>query len=557
MIWLLFLVGNIISILVNYLIERLQIKKHITGKTIFMVTIIAMAIFGGIMLNTTSELVMFQAEEAPNRVMKKIKGIEANTNYKIEFEIDAKSNTTENFTITIAEQNKFLDDINKKEIKLDNYEGIKTIEFITTTETKELGIYFESKTTDENTHLKIKSLKINEKEKVLNYKFLPTELVNKLLNIFESKKGIWERMHLLQQSVIAAKDYNFLGIGGGAWRYIYTQYIDYNLMATEVHSYIGQITVEFGLIGIIAYLGLIISLGIKTIQYLLKNKNNIKVISIACAIGVLFVHSILDFDMSFFLILLTFYVLIAILQNNIDKEEVNLKNYGVYLNYIGIGICIIAIIINFNSLFGKVYYENKIKDATTREERVQAQRSNFMLNPYNTKYLSERITGLQRYRKNTKSISEQQNIELLIVIDKYIHKLYKREPYFFSNEIMQMFGKNAIELIKNGETERGNKALQTLLQVYERNYEQYKYRTNENFEKMMCLTEITRLLKQENLEIAKQFKEVTEKSYNIIKKNWAEVDKCRESEQLMEWNMLEIDKMMEKINKICMSAMNL
>ena len=95
---------------------------------------------------------------------------------------------------------------------------------------------------------------------------------------------------------------------------------DYLYYAKEGHSYILEVWMSFGIIGILAYI-FIISITLKNGTDLLKNtnKNNEKYktfLSIIVGLSFIIVHSIMDFDMSYLIIEMVFYMFIAIINDN-------------------------------------------------------------------------------------------------------------------------------------------------------------------------------------------------------------------------------------------------
>ena len=61
--------------------------------------------------------------------------------------------------------------------------------------------------------------KINDKEFVLNYRFLPTDIINKLKYMKLSQKSVWERWAFLKDGVKIVLQNNLVGLGGDCWQY--------------------------------------------------------------------------------------------------------------------------------------------------------------------------------------------------------------------------------------------------------------------------------------------------------------------------------------------------
>lgn len=236
-IWISVIIFSLISAIINYLLQKLPNKKiHINIK-IIPIAIIAIIVAIIILLNIKSDLVMFKGAEAPTIIRKQVCRTLGDRECLIKLDIEAKTNIEDNFTITLLEKDKSLKDIKETSSTLGNFNGIKEINVTLQEDTAEIAIYFKSKENNENTELRVKSLYVNGKEIILNYKFLPTALVNKVKNSSLANNNIVERVNFIKSAVIGAINNNFIGIGGGGWKYIHSKYQDYSSQITEVHSY--------------------------------------------------------------------------------------------------------------------------------------------------------------------------------------------------------------------------------------------------------------------------------------------------------------------------------
>lgn len=495
-IWGLVVLYTIISAIINYFQQKMpEIKLKINLK-IILISLFAIIILVVLLLNIKADLVLFKGQNAQNTIRKTVCKIDNTKDYTFKLEIEAKSDIKDNFTISIIEQDEKYTDINETSITLDNFTGTKEIKITPLEETKYSRIYFKSKENNKNTELRIKALYVNDKEIIINYKFLPSDLITKIFSSGLTSNNIVERVGFLKSAIIGGIDNNLLGIGGGGWQYIHAKYQDYNSLITEVHSYIGQIFVELGLIGFVSYLGIIISLIVKCIKFI-KTKNK-ELVGIMCAILVLILHSILDFEMSYFLIMLVVYILIAILTTKInDNSKFN-------INKIAVIICatiIIApnIIINSNALYSRAYFEPKIINTSTSfTEKINLQAANVKLNPYNLKYQTTYIKSWQIYRTSLQDISAEDNINFIITTNNLIEKLYKNEPLYQDTEIFNIFKVNTIQLIKNGDTENCERYIKLIYEIYTNIGVTNKYRAFLLIQQLNELSEFTYQLNELN-----------------------------------------------------------
>lgn len=322
--WLMTSLMFIIASFALELIDRIYNKiEKITKKTytvIITVCIIGIVLFVAVGINLTRPLTIFGANSSSGMVKYKIQNIEPNTNYSLKFDINAKStlNNIENYKITVSEENKYYDKVEDHKITFNNFEGIKEINFKTSSETIELAIYIESEYKIAQLGLTINSLTINSKEHPLNYLYLPVSIVDKIKDINLKDKSVWERGTYYKDALKIINNNWATGLGANVWRYKYIEVQEYNYSATEVHSFPIQILLENGIISVILLGIIIILIIVRLIKDIKAEKNNV---GIFLALILLILHSFVDFDMSFYYIMMLFFVLLAILPYQNQKEK--------------------------------------------------------------------------------------------------------------------------------------------------------------------------------------------------------------------------------------------
>lgn len=319
--WTVFAIVIISSYIINLLAEKINnYIKNVNLKKIGLgiaVLLIIIAIYTAIGLFMYDKYEVFNNNIVSDYKVKVINNIEANTEYLLEFNIDAYTSEDEKkpYAIKVIQKNIKNQEIESKEIHFGNYNGIQNIELQTNPETTELRIEFtiDEKCTDRK--LVINELKINNKKIALQYKYLPTKLVEKIKNINIKYKTLQERKEMVVNAIELSKENFITGIGGNGWQYKYKDVQTYNYTARKIHSYPAKILLEYGLIGIIAYFGILTIITTETI----KNKNSKGII---LAVIVLLIHSIMDTDMEYAHILIyTFGLLGAISSSTECKKE--------------------------------------------------------------------------------------------------------------------------------------------------------------------------------------------------------------------------------------------
>ena len=430
MLWLLLCITSLFASMLAFLSEKLNGKlikikmQHMIFSMVAILVIMIVTIIIG--LQQTKPLVMFNVSNSEKKITKEIYQVQGNTNYTFTFDLEAKSIyvNTDIFKITILEKNKYFDDIKQTEIKFGTYSGKKEISITTVENTTEIFIIFSSQIVKDDTYLKVNKLVINNHEEILNYKYLPTSLVNKIKNINFNTKSAWERGVFITDALKLVKNNSLFGIGGDGWQYREGEVQSYYYWAREVHSYPVQVFLEFGIIGFLSLVSIVILI-IKYSYNYLKRKNDIECVTILCSILVVFLHSFLDFDMSYMCIMLMIFALIGILntmimpENNEKKQTKNILNILLFIGLI--------LILGINGLNQFIYSKITVVEDENNVDIAYQELQD--INKYPTYLLSvkeQNINMTQMYSKahkldkNTEII---ENLEFILKYEKYYNSL--------------------------------------------------------------------------------------------------------------------------------------
>ena len=294
-------------------IEKISKKPYIIALISITVITLLLIVIG---LKLITPLKVFSSEDSSGYVKYNIPNIKPNTEYTLKFNINAKSTAENlnNYKITIDEEDKYCEKITSHEIEFNNFNGTKEFNFITTDETNEFAIYIESKYKIAQLGLTINSLYVNDEEYALNYLYLPVSLVYRLKDINFKDKSVWERGTFYYDALKIIKTNFLFGFGGNAWNYKYKEVQSYNYSSKEVHSFFFQIFLENGIIGALA-LCIIIYYIIKT--FIKYNKNNLAIFIVTFLIVF---HSLVDFDMSFYYIMIMTFTFLGVISSNKNEK---------------------------------------------------------------------------------------------------------------------------------------------------------------------------------------------------------------------------------------------
>lgn len=304
------------------LLKRIKLKYYIIAGLIICAIIIYLLYIG---INTIAPLELYKNINMDNNaVTRDINEVTPNTSYTFEFDINSEVDfkVEDNYKIQICERNKYDDIIETHEFEFGTYKGTKTIEFTTTKDTCKFLLRFESKSKVAQKGLTINNMKINGEDRAVNYKYLPIRLVDKVKDIKFNTISVQGRLSYYKDTIKLIGRYGILGVGADGWKDRRVEVQEYYDSANEAHSYILEVFCEFGIIGFIAIISIIIYILKLIIDIGKQKETDVINMSIVIAILAIIIHSSVDFDLSFMYMLIMFFTLIAMVNN----EKIAMKN---------------------------------------------------------------------------------------------------------------------------------------------------------------------------------------------------------------------------------------
>lgn len=390
----------------SYLKINISIKKIIV---LFFIGLFLCVVLFFILLQIPDSLTLFNTPTSSRTTtIKQINYIKPNEKYTFEFNIESTSSGKENYHIMIFELNDSLKDLKVHRISFDEFKGIKTYSFITTENTKIIKIACKVNTINENTKLTIHECFMNQSKLLINYKYLPTNFIFRMFHIFSGDNSMQERFIFIKDGITIGMQHFFTGSGANGWKYNFKDIQTSDYYTTEVHSYPIQLFIETGFFGIILFILLCMNIGIDSYRFLRSENQGVFIKASLCALLSLFLHSCIDFDMSFFSILLACYTVIFLLVpffKHITLWQIKKKviYYGIsLLLLIALVYCLLLNIGNFLSDTSNI----------------------------NSLELSEKVLTFNPYNKEARAIqlSAQMNSQLLGNTSKDLELFIKYEP---------------------------------------------------------------------------------------------------------------------------------
>lgn len=322
----------LIALLICKLYKRVCKIKIKTYIWIAIVGVILIGIMFVVGMQLTIPLKLFENDSDNEEVRYKLSRVDKSTPYTFELDIASytKNGNDSNYTIEIVEENKYYDVITTHEIEFGDYVGKKEISFTTSDETVAMVIYFKSASKKVQNSFTINSLYVNGKEVGLNYLYIPMRLVERIDSFSINSKSLWERLVYYVDGMKIIKEHWLFGTGTKGWIYNFTKVQSYVYSATEVHSYPLQLVIENGILSLVCYATVIVYVIVKII----KAK---KLTGVDMAFILLNLHSAVDFNMSFYVVLIMWITLLGLTTkkgNNCLKSEKNLTKNIKHIKYI-------------------------------------------------------------------------------------------------------------------------------------------------------------------------------------------------------------------------------
>ena len=150
---------------------------------------------------------------------------------------------------------------------------------------------------------------------------LPEALAQRLSGISFGTNTVQERFVFYKDAMNIAKRSILFGSGGGAWQDLYGASQSYYYSSTQAHSFVMQVLVEIGILGLLAWLCILVIFYAKAITLFVKKQADRNILAAAVSgATVLIVHSFIDFDLSItamLIILLSLLSVIFAYENNV------------------------------------------------------------------------------------------------------------------------------------------------------------------------------------------------------------------------------------------------
>lgn len=326
-------VSAVIVLVIYSLMNRVKLKvsdKSINTAIIAMALIfIVIAVFLFSVKELTEYRIEHRESEEKSWVYKTVNldELKPSTGYSFEFEVMASLESPYSYGILIRSYN----NLNEHTDLLEHFESTgadftkKSFEFATLPDTERIDIQlynYESNSYTVYKTMAVRDFNDNVVKKIENLKYLPSSIADRLTDINLKTQNVSLRIYFMKDGLKIIRDYPIAGAGGGAWRNLYRQYQSMPYNTTEVHNFYVQYGTEVGIIGLVILAGLIVLLVISMIKAV---KSDSQYLYVYIAAILLFLHSMIDFNLSLAAVGYILWMLIGII--NSDKNTPLIGKY--------------------------------------------------------------------------------------------------------------------------------------------------------------------------------------------------------------------------------------
>ncbi len=155
-------------------------------------------------------------------------------------------------------------------------------------------------------------------------RILPEFLLQRFATMGTVEEATSGRTNFYRDGLKLLKDHWILGAGGGAWNALYRMYQSYSYGSSEAHSLPLQVWIETGIVGI----GSLIVLFATTIRTYFKSRNsayNTEQAVLLTALWMLLIHSLIDFNFSYFSLPIIAFTLIGCMEGLSDQKDCKVR----------------------------------------------------------------------------------------------------------------------------------------------------------------------------------------------------------------------------------------
>ncbi|NLY46415.1 MAG: hypothetical protein GX053_10595 [Tissierella sp.] len=413
--WGLYIGGIVLSALILFVLgNATKLLNKISWKTVIvMVLIIAVGAVGVLLLAIRAGEPLIYENQTDERVVSQlsrtIKNVFPNTDYELNikgsatleeegtfagsilvYSVDEQIQYTSLGTYNIEENGEF--DLN---IPITTVEDTNAIVIRFRNENPNTSVVFNESA--------IKDVMTEEIEVILlKYRYIPESVVSRISGIGTADNSFQARVIFSKDALKLVSNRLLFGLGGQGWATAYRSVQSYPYWSNQVHNHYLQQFVEVGLVGVLLFIGFLLTLIYKYFLYK-KNEEDIDnrtfVDTLVIGIGTVLAHAAMDFDLSYVGLMSILWTLLGILHSivSIPKDELKIFKLNISKRHLKKMSILAAILITItlglsSSLYGASFMSGKaVKEQSmgNTDEMEKAMEKAVSLDPYNKIYRAD------------------------------------------------------------------------------------------------------------------------------------------------------------------------
>lgn len=218
----------------------------------------------------------------------------------------------------------------------------------------------------------------------LNNDIFNNDIINRMKKIDLQQQSVQERLIFMQDAFKIVKDHPLLGVGSGGWNAEYRKYRSFLYFTSEVHNHYLQVLVENGVLGFVIFIILWIVVFLNIYKAYRLRKDFLIINASIFIIGI-FLHSLIDFDLTYPVFFMLLWILFAISSLNFS-----VKNDFFKYRFIVITVITLALVINSSLWLGWTFGSNAIKQMQRNEipKAIEKFEKSLKFDPINATYLT-------------------------------------------------------------------------------------------------------------------------------------------------------------------------
>ena len=233
------------------------------------------------------------------------------------------------------------------------------------------------------------------------FRYIPDTIANRFKNFNLESTSVSSRSYFMKDGLKIFKDYPLFGAGGGAWKNLYRKYQSYPYNTTEVHNFYVQYAIEVGILGVVVLSVVLIQLIIGFIKGI-KAKSSY--LPVYCAVMLLLIHSVIDFNLSLPAVTFIMWLLIGMLNNDSNIKQTTLPQNKIV--YDGLIIFSLLILIISSSICYGMNLGNKASKIVNKDMNaaIPLYQKAMKFDKYNNNYRVDYAQLMSNKLKETKDV---------------------------------------------------------------------------------------------------------------------------------------------------------